>query len=154
MKFFSLGPEAAGELGSNTLGNTKERPHRIDRLHLELTFWPEDDLIDAYTYVCSRHLAEALKNSELTGFTLDQIFEVSQGDQFEISANTHKGEKLPEYVWLKVTGRAGVDDFGLVQGPCALPLVVSQAALDLLMAFELKHCKIVLYSDQALQATG
>ena len=77
MRFFSLGPEAAGELGANTIGNTKERPHRIERLHLELTFWPEDDLIDAYTYVCTKKLAETLTASTLTGFRIDQIYEIS-----------------------------------------------------------------------------
>lgn len=154
MRFFSLGPEAAGELGSNTIGNTKERPHRIERLHLELTFWPEDDLIDAYTYVCTKRLAETLTASTLTGFQIDQIYEISKGDQFEISANSHKGHHLPEFVWLKINGKAGVDDFGLVQGPCALPLVVSERALQVLKAGELSHCKVVSFSDQTLQATG
>lgn len=154
MRFFSLGPEAAGELGANTIGNTKERPHRIERLHLELTFWPEDDLIDAYTYVCTKKLAETLTATTLTGFRIDQIYEISKGDQFEISANHQRGNQLPEFVWLKITGKAGVDDFGLVQGPCALPLVVSERALQVLKACELNHCKVVSFSDQSLQATG
>lgn len=154
MRFYSLGPEAAGELGPNTIGNTKERPHRIERLHLELTFWPEDDLIDAYTYVCTKELAETLGKSGLTGYQIDQIYEVSEGDQFDISAKGREGERLPEFVWLKVTGEVGRDDFGLVQGPCGLPLVVSERALNLLKQGKLKHCKIVEYSDHSLQAAG
>lgn len=154
MRFFSLGPEAAGELGADTIGNTKERPHRIERLHLELTFWPEDELIDAYTYVCTKRLAEVLSASMLTGFEIGKIYEISRGDQFEVSANSHKSAQLPEFVWFKVYGKAGVDDFGLVQGPCALPLVVSERALQVLKTGALNHCKVVLFSDQSLQATG
>jgi len=121
---------------------------------MELTFWPEDDLIDAYTYVCSQALADTLSKSGLTGFQLDQIYEVSKGDQFEISVKGHENQKLPEFLWLKVLGKPGIDDFGLVQGPCGLPLVVSEQALAVLRKHNLNHCKVVEYSDKSLQAAG
>lgn len=156
MRFYSLGPEAAGELGSQSIiGNPKERPHQVKKLHLELTFWPADDLIDAYTYVCSKRLATALAASTLTGFRLDKIDKVSFGDQFNISARMHKGETLAEFVWLKVSGKPGIDDFGLVQGPCALPLVVSESALQLLKSFDFNHCTIQrFYANQSLPAAS
>lgn len=42
---------------------------------------------------------------------------------------------LPEHQWLKITGKAGVDDFGLIHGPCQMPLVVSGKAFGILNQF-------------------
>jgi hypothetical protein len=49
---------------------------------------------------------------------------------------------VPELLWFKFTGKAGVDDFGLIQGPGIFPLVVSERALVLLKSFSFKNCEI------------
>jgi hypothetical protein len=51
--------------------------------------------------------------------------------------------KLPKFVWLQVTGKAGQDDFGLSSDHC---LVVSQRILDLLKGAGMSHCDIHEFS--------
>lgn len=50
---------------------------------------------------------------------------------------------LPELNWLKITGKAGIDDFGLTPLDAPVDLVVSGRALDLLQTFQLQECEII-----------
>ncbi|MFA7337929.1 MAG: hypothetical protein WC028_14165 [Candidatus Obscuribacterales bacterium] len=155
MSFFALGPEAAGDLGNACEhGDITERPVRIFKPDFEFQFWPHDDLLDGfYTYACSRRLAEALSQSNLNGYELDKL-NVSFEERFHEWAELHKDEELPEFLWLKVSGRAGVDDFGEIMGPAPKSLVVSEQALQLLKQFKLTHCEIETYIPQELSTTG
>lgn len=155
VNFYLLGPEAAGQLGNACVhGDLGERPVKILVTDFEFQFWPHDDLLCGfYTYACTPQLAEALKGSNLTGFELDKL-NVSFEERFHQWAELHKEEALPEYQWLKITGRAGVDDFGLINGPCPLPLVVSGRAFGILNQFKLEYCDIENYTRQKLSAAG
>jgi hypothetical protein len=155
MRFFAISPEAAGQLGNSCVhGDITERPVQIIEADFEFQFYPHDDLLDGfYTYACAQSLAEALIKSDLNGFTLAPL-RVSFEERFHQWAELHKGEELPEYQWLKVTGRAGIDDFGLIHGPVNMPFIVSERALRLLKQFRITHCEIETYSGQKLSATG
>jgi hypothetical protein len=51
--------------------------------------------------------------------------------------------RLPQrFVWLKILGRPGVDDFGMAKNH---KLVVSKAALDVLQEFGLPDAKVSAY---------
>ncbi|OPZ90736.1 MAG: hypothetical protein BWY75_00601 [bacterium ADurb.Bin425] len=111
-------------------------------------------MIDGFaTYACTSRLAKALADSGLTGFELGDV-EITFDSQFHIWASLHKNEILPEFKWLKITGKAGIDDFGMVQGPCPMPLVVSEEALKLLNEFKLSVCDVEIYEGQELSAAG
>ena len=155
MRFFAILPEAAGQMGNNCIhGEITARPVEIIQADFEFQFWPHDDLLCGfYIFACSASLAEALVTSGLNGFELAKL-DVSFEERFYQWAELHKGEQLPEYQWLKIVGRAGIEDFGLVQGQTELPLVVSERALTLLKQFKLQHCDIETYSGQKLSAAG
>jgi hypothetical protein len=154
MKYYCLGPQAAGDLGDRSVtGDLRERPPKVYKFHLQLERWPKDDLIDGFaTYACTKRLAEALTVNKLSGFELDTV-EITHDDQFHIWASLHENETLPEFLWLKITGKPGIDDFGMIQGPCPMPLVVSDRALRLLNSFKLTVCEIEEYSPK-LSAAG
>lgn len=155
MNFYLLGPEAAGHHGDACVhGDSAARPMEIMVPDFEFQFWPHDDLLCGfYVYACTPSLAEALKGAKLTGFELAKL-NVSFEERFHQWAELHKGEELPEFQWLKITGRAGIDDFGLVAGPCRLPLVVSGRAFGVLNQFKLQNCDIENYTRQKLSAAG
>lgn len=155
MKYYALGAEAAGDFGVNTVrGPVSDRPPKVSYFHFQFERYPHDDLLEALaTYICTTRLAEALRANKLTGFDIGDV-EISFDEQFHIWAELHKGEQIPEYVWLKVTGRPGIDDFGMVQGPCKFPLVISDKAMRVLKQFKLSFCDIENYKGQELSAAG
>lgn len=155
MRFFAILPEAAGQMGNSCIhGEITERPVEIIHADFEFQFWPHDDLLCGfYIFACSKSLAESLVTSGLNGFELAEL-NVSFEERFYQWAELHKDEQLPEYQWLKIVGRAGIEDFGLVQGPTEMPLVVSERALSLLKQFKLQRCDIETYTGQELSAAG
>ncbi len=155
MRFFAILPEAAGQLGNACVhGDITERPVQIFEADFEFQFYPHDDLLCGfYIFACAKPLAEALKKSGLTGFSIDSL-RISFEERFYQWAELHKDEQLSEFQWLKITGRAGIDDFGLVQGPTEMPLIVSERALHLLKQFKLQHCDIETFTPQKLSAAG
>lgn len=155
MRFFAISPEAAGNLGNACIhGDITERPVQIIKADFEFQFWPHDDLLDGfYIYACTSEMAGALKRASLTGFELAKL-DVSFEERFYQWAELHKDETLPEFQWLKVNGRVGIDDFGLVAGPVEVPLIVSERALTILKQFKLSLCDIETYIPQKLSAAG
>ncbi|MCC7530741.1 MAG: hypothetical protein IT342_19615 [Candidatus Melainabacteria bacterium] len=155
MKFYALGTQAVGDFGSNTLrGDFEDRPPKVQRFHLEMDRWPKDDIVEALaTYAVTERLANQLKQSSLTGFSLDEV-EVTTSEAFEEWRHLHAGEVVPQFYWLKVHGKPGVDDFGLISGPCELPLIVSDRAMNLLKQCNLNVCEIENYSPHKLSAAG
>ncbi len=155
MKFYALGAQAVGDFGRNTLmGNYEERPPKVQRFHLELDRWPKDDIVEALaTYAVTERLATKLRQSGLTGYSLDKV-EITTSVDFEEWRSLHAGEILPKFYWLKVLGSPGVDDFGMIQGPCELPLIVSEKAMSLLRQYNMAVCDVEDYIPRKLSATG
>jgi len=144
MKFYQLNPDTIGSLGDDTVHEGwSDRPLKISKLQIVLDFWPDDDLVEAdmYGYAGTHRLAEAIKKNGLTGVEYDDV-DVEEGEQFWIRKEDHPGEAVPELLWFKFVGKAGVDDFGLIQGPGSFPLVVSERALALLKSFNFTKCGI------------
>ncbi len=155
MKFYALGTQAVGDFGSNTLmGDYQERPPKVQRFHLEMDRWAKDDIVEALaTYAITERLATLIRQSQLTGYSLGEV-EVTTSKDFEEWRSLHDGEGMPKFYWLKVHGKPGIDDFGMIQGACELPLIVSERAMSLLKQFNLTVCDIEDYVPQKLSAAG
>ncbi len=155
MKFFALGAQAVGDFGRNTvMGSYQDRPPKVSKFHLELDRWPKDDIVETLaTYAVTKRLVQKLSQAKLSGFIIEAI-EVSTSPVFEEWMSLHQGEMLPEFFWLKVQGKPGIDDFGLIQGECELPLIVSERALKVLRQCNLSVCDIEDYHEHKLSAAG
>jgi hypothetical protein len=143
MTYYALEPEVAGHLGDRAVVDRSVHPPVVQRLHYEFDGWLGDDLIESFpSFIATRGLRERLAESGLSGCQFDDV-EVSKSDIFQ---EIHPDRELPEFAWLKVVGRAGMDDFGLSPDH---RLVVSQRGLDVLKSFKLDHCDTEQYEVPA-----
>jgi hypothetical protein len=148
-KYFVLTPECPGSLGNDSkIVDLKANPMQLLNFQFMVERWPEDDLLEAASdgYAVTEPLAKVLKASDLTGFELGEI-DIQEGDQLFLDRYDRPGEALPALTWLKVTGVAGQDDFGLRHLNGAIPLVVSERALAVLKAFKINNCIIEEYQN-------
>ena len=137
--FWSLEPEVAGELGDGSVLDTSVHPPHVSKLEYTLTGWLGDELLETFPcHIVTESLGAALISARLIGFQLDDV-EVAVSDEFK---EMSPGRSLPNFKWLKATGRAGVDDFGL-SGEHTL--VVSDAALRQLRQHTLSQCDVEEY---------
>lgn len=153
MKFFQISPYTIGSLGDDTVHKGwEDRPLKISKLQIVLDLWPNDDLVEADFdgYAGTHRLAEAIRKNGLTGVEYAHV-DVEEGDQFWIYKKDHPDESVPKLLWFKFIGKAGVDDFGLLQGPGSFPLVVSERALVLLKSFSLTGCRIKELNDSRIE---
>lgn len=144
MMFYQVGPECAGSVGDDSVFEDESvRPVRMSKFQFELNFWPEDDLIVATVqgYAGTERLSDAIKAAGLTGIEFDEL-DMVEGEQFFIHKKDRYGEILPKYLWFKLVGKPGLDDFGVIPGPVSLPLVVSERALHILATFDFKLAKV------------
>lgn len=134
--FWNLEPEVACELGEGSDVDTSVHPPSVSSLEVRFVGWLGDELLETFPcYVVTDSLARDLASAKLTGFELDRLSVVTSDEFDEI----YRGPPLPEFRWLKVTGRAGLDDFGLSERHT---LVVSERAFHALRQHTLIHCLI------------
>jgi hypothetical protein len=137
VKYFYLEPEVAGGFGEGSVLDTSVHPPKVVRLHYVFDDWLGDDLVEsAPCFIITDRLRDKLQRSDATGYKLDQVA-VSKSELYE---DLHpNGPPLPKFHWLKITGRAGLDDFGIASDR---RLVVSELALRLLQSCQLADCYI------------
>ena len=139
MKYFILQPEVAGGLGEHTVMDTTVHPPVVSRLHYEFGGWLGDDLLESFPcYIVTARLKEALVEAGVSGCTFDAV-EVSKSDDFK---ELYPDRELPQFFWLKVHGRPGVNDCGSTP---EAQLVVSELCLQTTKTFNLAHCDIEPY---------
>ena len=98
----------------------------VHKLHYEFHGWLGDELLESTPcFIVSERMAREIENARLIGASFDQV-EVTTSAQFQ---ELYPNRPLPEFVWLRVNGKAGQDDFGIA--PDAR-LVVSEKALGVL----------------------
>ncbi|ESY09652.1 hypothetical protein X751_31480 [Mesorhizobium sp. LNJC395A00] len=76
-------------------------------------------------YLVTEGVERKILESRFSGVTFDKV-EVTTSELFE---EMQPDQKLPPFVWLKVSGKAGLDDFGIAKD---YRLVVSESVLDVL----------------------
>lgn len=128
-----ISPEVAGELGDRAVLDSSVHPPVVHRFHHHFQGWLGDDLLAAFPcFLITSRLAKALKVSELSGFELAPV-EVSVSSEFE---ELYPGRVLPEFQWLKATGRGPHADFRLSPD---FRLDISDRALELLRRFNINN---------------
>lgn len=143
MTYYHLEPEVAGGIGERTVLDRSGPRLKATSLHYEFDGWLGDDLLAGHpAFIATARLAEAIKQSKLSGVTPSRM-ETSRSITFE---TIYPGRQLPQFVWLKIGGKPGVDDFGLAGNG---KLIVSGKALVVLKSFNLNHCDIAPYPKTA-----
>ena len=137
--FYFIEPEVAGGLGDRTVMDTSYHPPIVTKLEYKFEGWLGDELLESFPcFIMTEPLSTFLTKANLSGFTFESVH-ISTSDGFD---EAFQNKILPRLLWLKVTGRAGVDDFGLADDH---RLVVSGAALDILRAAQLDNADIEEY---------
>ena len=145
MKFHIIEPEVAGGWGKNTVvANSGTHPPEIRKLHYQFDGWLGDVILE--TFPCYIITLEAKRNLDAmgaTGIEFDEV-ETSTSEEFN---EMYPGKRLPEFVWLKVVGTAGHDDFGIAAPP-SFRLVISERALNALKPLGIAHASLRWFSEQ------
>jgi len=133
MKFFAVRPEVAGGLGEQTVIDRSFGKMDVLKLHYQFDGWLGDDILESDPcFIVSERLAQAIERERLTGVQFDDV-EITKSELF---MDLHPDRQLPNFVWLKVEGTAGRDDFGISPD---LLLVVSERAIALLKKFRFSN---------------
>ncbi len=136
MRYWQLEPEIAGELGEGTVMDTSVHPQIVSMLVYEFSGWLGDCLLESFpAFIITQEAAGEPSEWGATGAVFDEV-KIVLGDVFQ---ELYPDRSLPSFFWLKPTGTAGKDDFGLSEGH---ELVVSDGALDILKGCTLNHCDI------------
>lgn len=134
--FYFLEPEVAGGLGDGTVMDTTSHPPVVSRLDYRFEGWLGDEILESFPcFIVTASLAQKLSISRLSGFSLAPV-QVSKSEEFY---DGHGHKKMPEFVWLKVTGNARSDDFGMTEDR---RLVVSENALAVLRTAQMEHADL------------
>jgi hypothetical protein len=138
--FYTLDPEVAGGLGPRTEMDTSIHPPNIYRLNYEMDGLPGDELLTSFPcYIVTANLRRLIEQAHPTGCSFDDV-EITVSDGFLERIGQ---VDLPQYFWLKVTGKAGRDDFGM--SPDYL-LVVSERILAQIRRATLTDCIIAVFN--------
>lgn len=134
--YFYIEPEVAGGLGDHTVRDVSVHPPIITKLHYEFQGWLGDVLLESFPcFIVTEAAKSALLEIGISGVILTPV-EVSTSDLFE---EMQPDQKLPPFVWLKVNGDAGRDDFGIARD---YRLVVSERVLDALKPLGISNALI------------
>jgi len=137
--YWTLEPEVAGEIGNGSVVDTSVHPPDVSRLQYRLTGWLGDEVLESFPcYVITERVGQEFLMRGFTGFFLDAV-DVVRSDEFD---ELYPGRQLPDFKWLRINGRAGIDDFGLSEENT---LVVSDAVLASLRRHTLAQCDIEPY---------
>lgn len=160
MEFYVLEPEVAGSIHGqkSIITDVGVVPPRIEYLDYRFDGWLGDDLLESVlTFIVTERLKDALLEISPTGVEFASMT-TSKSEQFE---EMYPNKKLPKFVWLKITGQGGVDDFGffdkartilagkITQGK---RLVVSERVLDIMEKFQIDNCEIDILSASLQEA--
>ncbi|WP_229008359.1 hypothetical protein [Methylophilus sp. Leaf408] len=133
MKYYVIEPEVAGGLGERTVIDRSSGRIEVKKLHYHFDGWLGDELLESTPcFIVSTRLANEIENQKYTGVMFSDA-EITTSDEFN---DLHENLKLPDFLWLKVFGVAGKDDFGMSS---ELNLVVSEPALQLLKQIGISH---------------
>lgn len=136
MKYFYIEPEVAGALGMNTVMDRRVHPPIVSKLHYHFDGWLGDQLLESFPcFIASELLEQKLKEAGFTGTVFDRV-EITVSQQFR---ELYPNRQLPKFVWLRVEGTVGRDDFGIAPDG---RLIVSERALGLLRDLRISHALV------------
>ncbi|MBN3753086.1 hypothetical protein G3N95_09035 [Paraburkholderia sp. Tr-20389] len=139
MAYYYVEPEVAGGLGKHTVLDSSVHPPAITKLHYRIINWLGDALLESFpALIVTREAASALNEANASGYECREL-ELTVSDSFR---EIYPERRLPEFLWLSVTGVAGHNDLGIAHDS---RLVVSERVLDMLKAFGLNHAIVENY---------
>ena len=134
---YILEPEVAGGWGDETEVDTSCHPPKVRKLIYKFEGWLGDELLETFPcFIISQNLANLIKNSCLTGYTLGTVTIIKS----EIFLELYPDIELPHFYWLQVNGAVGVNDFAINNKHF---LQVSDAAFNVLSQANIGHCGVV-----------
>jgi hypothetical protein len=137
MKYYELYPEVAGTITEDCIDDAVARPIKISKMNYEFDGWLGDDLItEAGHFIVTKKLAEALRQSTLSGFNLDKAT-ISKSAKFE---EIYPNRILPVFKWLKINAHFKKDDFWFSKE--RMMLQVSAKGYDVLKDFQIANCDV------------
>ena len=145
MKYYGIEPEVAGGWGKNTVfDRIPGKGTFVHKLHYVFDGWLGDELLESSAcYIVTERLAHEIERAQLTGAQFHDV-EISTSGEYDDFQELHPDRQLPTFVWLKVEGSAGHDDFGIAPD---LRLVVSEHVLDLLKAVGISNALITPFES-------
>jgi hypothetical protein len=139
MTYFVLEPEAAGNFGPATIGDLRATPPLLKKFNYEFDTWLGDPLLEALSnFIVTDRLKERLIEARASGVEFGDVEVTKSGTYLDFYGD----RPLPAFSWLQITGRAGMDDFGLSSSGY---LIVSERIMNLLKAFGLRHHEVSEY---------
>jgi hypothetical protein len=140
MKFYVIEPEVAGGFGKNSEADWSVHPPIVKKLHYEFDDWLGDCIVESFPcYIITKDIQKQLITCRTTGASFDEV-EISTSELFQ---DLYPNRKLPKFIWLKVHGIAGKDDFGIAStSNRRFGLVISERVLDLLKNNSLLYADI------------
>lgn len=133
MKFFIMEPEVAGGFGEGTILDSSTHPPAVSKLNYEFYGWMGDPMLEFFAqFIVTENLANKFEMASLSGYLLDTV-DTSVSQEFK---DLHPGVDLPAFVWLRISGAAGSDDFGMAEDS---RLVVSERVLKVLEEFRVEN---------------
>ena len=137
--FKSIRPEVAGGFGKETKLDTKVHPPIVYHLHYEFQGWLRNDILATFPcFIVTENLKESILKTGLSGVVFDDV-KITTSFEFR---QLYPNLVLPRFNWMKVSGQAGKDDFG-VSGE--FRLIVSEEAYNLLSNFNISAASIQDY---------
>lgn len=126
MQYYFFEPEVAGQLGPRTVMDRGTHPPTVTELHYQFDDWLGDVIVECFPcFLITADAAAALIRARCTGFST-AVAEITMSQEF---ATLNPAKMLPPFVWLKVTGKPGVEDIGVTSDA---RLVVSERSLAVL----------------------
>ncbi len=145
--YWEIEPEVAGDIGANTVLDSSVHPQVVHHLHYDFDGWLGSELVTSFPcFLVTYRLGKAIEEAACTGCVFASV-EVTLDKQF---VARRSDIQFPTFVWMKVTGRAGKDDFGMSSDQS---LVISDKARAIVTSHTLVDCNISPYFPSADDGT-
>jgi hypothetical protein len=140
MSYFYIEPEVAGGIGDDTVLDTSVHPPLVSNLSYEFDTFPSDAILSGFpAYIVTDALKDSILQKGATGVDFDRTDVTTSATFDELKAQFHPDQYLPSFAWMKVSGQAGRDDFGIGSDN---RLVVSERLLALLQVHGLENALV------------
>ncbi len=124
MDYYYVKPFVAGDFGRNTVLDNRVHPPIVHKFHYDIDVWIGDVLITSFPcYLVTKEAERELLNIGVSGVAFADV-EVTASELFR---RLQPKTKLPDFVWMKIHGQPGQDDFRIAPNH---ELVFSERSLD------------------------